>query len=147
MKTEKNLKIRDFKTSDLPSIRRIIDANFENPWSDSMILSENSFTYKTVAVIEKQIVGFLSGEIMYDESNILMIAVDKSFQRRGIGRALVSNFLEKVRSCKISSVYLEVSKNNDIALNFYRKLNFKEYGMRKSYYSNGEDAVLMKLDL
>lgn len=78
-----DINIREFSESDLDEVRDIIHQNFKNPWSDRMILSANPFSYKTVAVLNNTIVGFLSGEIIYDEAHILMIAVDKNFQGRG----------------------------------------------------------------
>lgn len=32
------------------------------------------------------------------------------------------------------------------AINFYKKYNFKEVGLRKKYYDNTYDAILMKLE-
>ena len=41
---------------------------------------------------------------------------------------------------------LEVNIQNSIAINFYKKYNFKEVGLRKKYYDNTYDAILMKLE-
>ena len=147
MKINKNFEIRKFKSSDLPSVRKIIHSNFEKPWSDNMILSENLFSYKTVAVADNRIIGFFSGEIIYDEGFILIITVDKSFHGKGVGTALMLDFLKEAKDRKVSSVYLEVSRSNNRALEFYKKVGFSIYGIRERYYRNGEDAVLMKLDL
>ena len=43
------------------------------------------------------------------------------------------------------SIYLEVNKNNIKALNMYPKLNFKRVSIRKSYYTDGGDAINMQL--
>ena len=42
---------------------------------------------------------------------------------------------------------LEVSKLNSKAILLYKKLGFKENGVRKKYYSDGSDAILYKMDI
>ena len=51
---------------------------------------------------------------------------------------------------KISSIFLEVSVENQIAINLYKKANFAKVGERKNYYSfNGRkiNAHIMKLNM
>ncbi|RQW76978.1 MAG: ribosomal-protein-alanine N-acetyltransferase, partial [Geobacter sp.] len=43
-----------------------------------------------------------------------------------------------------SFVSLEVRFSNITAISLYRSLGFTETGRRKSYYENGEDALLME---
>ena len=43
------------------------------------------------------------------------------------------------------SIYLEVKKNNIKALSMYSKLNFEIVSIRKSYYTDGSDAINMQL--
>ncbi|WP_457622391.1 ribosomal protein S18-alanine N-acetyltransferase [Persephonella sp.] len=142
-----DINIREFSDSDLDKVRDIIHQNFKNPWSDSMILSSNPFSYKTVAILDNTVVGFLSGEIIYDEAHILMIAVDKNFQGKGIGKKLLLNFIDECISSGINSVFLEVSESNKKALRFYSGFGFYVYGIREKYYTTGENAFLMKLKL
>lgn len=42
-------------------------------------------------------------------------------------------------------VLLDVRASNDAALGLYYSLGFERVGLRKRYYSDGEDAVLMTL--
>ncbi len=42
---------------------------------------------------------------------------------------------------------LEVRASNTAALRLYFKLGFQQVGRRASYYSDGEDAVLMEREL
>jgi ribosomal protein S18 acetylase RimI-like enzyme len=44
-------------------------------------------------------------------------------------------------------VTLEVRESNRKAKSFYRKLGFEPVATRSSYYSNGEDATIMELQL
>ena len=38
---------------------------------------------------------------------------------------------------------LEVRVSNSVAIKFYEKHGFVKHSIRKNYYSNGEDAILM----
>jgi ribosomal-protein-alanine N-acetyltransferase len=40
-----------------------------------------------------------------------------------------------------------VKKNNNIAINVYKKFGFKIIGYKYRYYRDGSDALVMKLDL
>lgn len=43
------------------------------------------------------------------------------------------------------SVLLEVRASNEAALRLYSSLGFERVGLRRQYYPDGEDAVLMTL--
>ena len=45
----------------------------------------------------------------------------------------------------VTKIYLEVSSKNNNAINFYNKNGFNTESIRKSYYSNGDDALIMWL--
>ena len=42
---------------------------------------------------------------------------------------------------------LEVNENNTSAIALYKKYNFKQVGLRKKYYNNTDNAILMSLYL
>ena len=66
----------------------------------------------------------------------------RQFQNRGIGKKLINHYLDLIPgNC---SVFLEVNKSNIIARKIYADLNFKNIGMRKNYYNDGGDALIMK---
>ena len=45
------------------------------------------------------------------------------------------------------NITLEVNCNNKNAIKLYKKFNFKEVAIRKCYYNNKEDGILMELKL
>ena len=141
------IEIRQFSEKDAEEVFSILKENFENPWSLNIIKEKNPFSIKIVAKIGEQIAGFLSGEIIIDEGNILMIAVKKDFQRKKIGEKLLKEFLKVAREKDVKKVFLEVSEKNIPALNFYRKHGFKIAYVRKKYYKNGENAIVMEKEI
>jgi [ribosomal protein S18]-alanine N-acetyltransferase len=95
-----------------------------------------------LAVCDSQVAGFCSWrQTVADEAEILNIAVDPSFRRRGIGSALLMAVCEQASG----SIFLEVAEHNAPAIALYRKLGWQEAGLRAGYYNQGTvNAVVMK---
>lgn len=96
---------------------------------------------------EQQVQGFIIGRLAADQWEIENIAVDRTAQRRGLGRQLLRAFLDRARE-RGSAVFLEVRESNLPARNLYSAMGFVQAGRRKAYYrSPEEDAVVLKLSL
>ena len=140
------MNIRKGAICDLTSIIDIEKAVYNKPyWNVAMIkkLFIDSI-FETIWVIEigKKIIGFLIEQRCDNEINLLNVAIDKPFQNKGIGKKLINHYLNIIPAN--SSVFLEVNKANIIARKIYADLNFKNIGMRKNYYNDGGDALIMK---
>jgi ribosomal-protein-alanine acetyltransferase len=94
-----------------------------------------------VAVCEGQVAGFAATRrVAEDESEVLNLAVDPLFRRRGIGRRLLSQFTSR----SPASIWLEVRESNLAARKLYQSLGFREVGKRAGYYSHyHEGAIVM----
>ena len=101
-------------------------------------LSNNPFAYYFVYEIEGNIVGYINCWVS-DNTEILNFCVDDKYQKQGIG-TLLYNEVEKIANGIIS---LEVRVSNLNAINFYLNKGFEKACIRKNYYSNGENAILM----
>lgn len=101
-------------------------------------LSNNPFAYYFVYEIEGNIIGYINCWVT-DNTEILNFCVDDKYQKQGIG-TLLYNEVEKVANGIIS---LEVRVSNLNAINFYLNKGFEKACIRKNYYSNGENAILM----
>lgn len=84
--------------------------------------------------------GLVASWVVAGEVQILEVAVHPSVRRRGLGRALVRAALDRSPAGEAA---LEVRASNEAAIGLYRGMGFKEVGVRKGYYADGEDAVLM----
>ena len=138
--------IRKSSISDLESIVNIEKKAYNKPyWNESMLkklFNKDSNEIIWVTQIKEKILGFLIEQRCGDEINLLNIAIDSSFQNLGIGKKLIGYFLRIIPNN--SSVFLEVNKSNFIARKIYSNLNFKSIDIRKSYYNDGGDALIMK---
>ncbi|MEA1882799.1 MAG: GNAT family N-acetyltransferase, partial [Candidatus Marinimicrobia bacterium] len=85
--------------------------------------------------------GYFFAHLVKNKAHILNIAVDIVYQHRGYGR----QFLRKILNdyLKYVDVFLEVKRSNFPAINLYLNFGFEETDVRESYYSEGEDAVVM----
>ena len=88
------------------------------------------------------IVGYISYMIVFDEIHIANVAVRSEYRGQKISLDLF-DFLTKKADEEKLKITLEVAEKNKIAINLYRKYNFKISGMRKNYYGIDRDAYIM----
>ena len=62
-------------------------------------------------------------------------------------RGLLDEVIAFARRSKANSLYLEVRVSNTIARKFYSERRFVPTYLRKGYYENGEDAVIMEREV
>ena len=118
-----------------------------NPWSKEQI--KESFQNKNNLAIgtfnQDELIGYCFMLIAQTEAEILNIATDINFQRKGLGETLLKECFERLKSQKVKNLFLEVRQSNHAAKNLYSKIGFKTIGIRKNYYSDNEDANMMQL--
>ena len=81
------------------------------------------------------------------EIHLLNLAVRPECRRRGLARRLAAAMESIGRRAGVRSIFLEVRPSNQGAVNLYASRGFKVAGRRPSYYEDGEDALLMTLEL
>lgn len=126
--------------ADLAEVERIQAANpTASQWNAIDYLGFRTW----IAESGGRTVGFLCLQILPNradgrtEAEILNLAVDPAWKRRGIASALMGKV-------DFDVVYLDVRANNRPALEFYRKFGFRKTGHRRRYYNHPvEDAVMM----
>ena len=91
-------------------------------------------------------VGFSLFRSVADEAELLLLGVVPSHRRRGIGSALLEQFMETARRSGAGRVHLEVRDGNP-AIGMYRSAGFKQVGRRRKYYhgENGSDFDALTL--
>lgn len=136
---------------DLEKINSIGLENFDDFWNINTLRSELSKsdinTIYFIATNNCDILGFIGALRIIDELNIMNIAVRKDLRRCGIGSALLEFLINFAISQKDGSITLEVNENNTSAIELYKKYDFKQVGLRKKYYNNTDNAILMSLYL
>lgn len=106
----------------------------------------DSFTKLYVYELNNKVIGFISYSVIYDRAELNYIYVDEKYRKEHIASNLLEFFIEIAISNKCKNITLEVSCNNYIGINLYKKYGFKEVAIRKNYY-NGIDGILMMKEL
>lgn len=140
------LTIRLMEERDLDRVVQIEEENFSVPWSrksflDSLVLSH---TLYVVAEQQGQIAGYCGCYQILEEAEIVNVAVDKAFRRRGVGRQMLEELMRLGKERGSFAYTLEVRAGNVPAIHLYESLGFKSLGIRKNFYEKPtEDAIIM----
>lgn len=151
-----DVEMRDMTIEDLPQVMEIENLCFLHPYKEKDLIYEiNENPVSNVWVIEysnkslglKQIVGFVDYWVTFDSGTICQIAVHPDIQRSGIGTIMMEEVKKDAYAKRVKTLTLEVRKSNIKAINFYQKHGFVVSHKKEGYYSNGEDAIYMILEV
>ena len=121
----------------------IKETNFESLKNFNIKETTNPFT-KYIAYFDKEILGYIEYNDIYETIDIVNVFVKENKRGKGIGEKLLTFLIKENKDKK--NITLEVSKENNPALNLYKKVGFEIVGTRKGYYK-GIDGYLMELKL
>ena len=137
------VQIRSVKPEDLSSIYQLEEACFKDPFPSYFIkqLADSNPDTFLVASDEGRVVGYGVVDDWSDHQHLVSLAVLLDWRRRGIGQALLDRLVGQLRE---GPLRLELRKSNKDALALYLKNGFSQTGVAHSYYTDGEDAILME---
>lgn len=147
------IKIEALGPSDVGEMLAIERASFKDPWTKEMFffeLKESKYTRVWGAKTSETppvLVGYICVMAVEEEVNINNIAVHPQYRRQGLAKKLMLQALNWAKSRGVKKAFLEVRPSNQTALGFYQELNFRPLGVRKRYYSDGEDALVLTKDI
>lgn len=110
-------------------------------------LTLNPFALYYVIELHKEIIGYIGLRIYDNNCEVMNFAINREYQRQGYGQMLFDYVLEELKKRNVNLISLEVRKNNKQALNFYYKNEFYKDHVRKNYYNNNEDALVLLRDV
>ena len=133
------MQVRPAVECDFPAIARIQQ---RCPETAQWPLGDYSGFPLLLALVDARPAGFCSWrQSTPDEAEILNLAVDPAFRRRGVGSALLNKVAELARG----AIFLEVAESNSPAIALYRRQGWADIAVRRGYYNQGTvDAVVMK---
>jgi ribosomal-protein-alanine N-acetyltransferase len=145
----KELAIRKMGKEDLNEVFDIESSSSLHPWSKNMFLSEikNPFSYcftiQMQGVPQCRMVGFICFRNLEEESELLNICVHPQYRRMGIGKKLMQFYIDFSQEMEIKTFHLEVNVSNQTAIRLYQFFSYQSSGIRKKFYQNKFDALLM----
>ncbi|GAA5192460.1 ribosomal protein S18-alanine N-acetyltransferase [Arthrobacter gyeryongensis] len=100
-----------------------------------------------VAEAGGQIVAYAGLMCIEPIADVQTIAVVPEFEGRGIGSAILTELIEEARRRGAVEVLLEVRADNPRAQALYVRFGFEQIHVRRRYYRDGTDALIMRLTL
>ncbi|MEV0592072.1 ribosomal protein S18-alanine N-acetyltransferase [Nonomuraea cavernae] len=138
--------------ADLPTVMAIERATFPlDAWSEGMMRGELGDQPRTrhyvVAVVDEAIIGYAGLAAAADQADVQTIAVLESHQGTGVGGAMLAELVAEARRRGAREIFLEVRSDNPQARGVYEHFGFEEIGLRRRYYDDGTDAIMMRRKL
>ncbi len=147
MENLNSIEISKMTLDDAQEIKDELEINFDNFWTYGILKSEidNINSRYIVAKQSNEIVGF-AGILIIDSTCEIMNIITK-INKRGLGIAtkMLKNLIAIAKKENCLAINLEVNENNIPAIKLYEKFNFHKVGLRKKYYNNIDNAILMTL--
>lgn len=114
-------------------------------WNAALVADELPRKDRTwwAAYDGEALVGYCGGWIVDGQVQILKIATDPAYRRRGIAAELIALVAADARDLGAVEMTLEVRASNAGAQTFYERMGLSSIGTRPHYYSDREDAVIM----
>lgn len=84
-----------------------------------------------------------TGRVAVDDADVLLVVVAPGARRRGLGRQLTEVLCTTLAALGAERVLLEVRASNTAARALYAASGFEEVARRRSYYRDGEDALVL----
>lgn len=117
--------------------------NFKMPSAEHLqSLLQNPLFITFAALYENKVVGGLTAYVLnqyYSErplAYLFDLAVANEYQRKGIGRQLITSLNSYCRSLGFEEVFVQADEVDDYALDFYRSTNpTEEEKVRHFYYT------------
>ncbi len=134
---------------DIDEVYRINKESFTtDAWSRESIEREFTLPYshKYVAETGGKVIAYAFLWLIEGEAFIMSLAVDKRYRNLGIGKKLLGHIHKEVEG-RAKVVQLDVRKSNLPAIRLYRSMGYRVVRERPKFYSDGETAFVMELDL
>lgn len=138
--------VRPAVAEDLPALLDIENASFSNPWTANSLTEalQEARTIVLAATVAGRVCGYGVAWTVLDEGDLTRLAIDPAARRLGLGTLLTQALLQACQACGAHRVFLEVRVGNEQARRLYDRQGFKQVGLRRNYYGDGEDAVVMQ---
>ncbi len=109
--------------------------------------SDDDYTLNFLLLNGDEVIGGIDYKHTYIESDLLFIYIKKEYRGNKYSKYLLDEPFKELKKIGIKKVFLEVDTENHIAYNLYKSYGFKEISIRKNYYNNSHDAIIMEKEV
>lgn len=139
------LVIQKMMARHLDDVLKIESRIFTDPWSRKSFQYEilaNAYSLPLVLLMGETVIGYSIIWMIFEEFHIANFAIHPDYQGRGLGAYFFNEIMKK--AVGVEYAILEVRDTNLKAIRLYEKFGFKKIVLRKHYYSNGDNAIVMR---
>lgn len=141
---------RAWEEEDLSEIAALEAVCFSGEsWTEAMFRSsfeQNGFCGE-LCENEGNVLAYGCVQYVFDSADLLNIAVAPQWRNRGMGRIILQRLLLRCKEADVKKIFLEVRISNIAAKSLYQSEGFTSLSIRKKYYPDGEDALVMVKEL
>ncbi len=113
---------------DRPAVERISRASFDRVYSFFSIRGSRAGWPQLVAEEDGSVVAFLEGRLFDGRpplGYVYFVAVDPDHRRRGLGKVLVEESLQRFRQRAATRVFAAVPEDNEASMQLFKTLGFE----------------------
>jgi [ribosomal protein S18]-alanine N-acetyltransferase len=138
--------------ADLDAVIRVMNDSFDGRYGEAWTgpqcagLLPMPGVWLSLARDASGVIGFALSRIVASEAELLLLAVRRSAQRRGVGRLLLDRFTADAKKRGAERLHLEVREGNH-AVKLYEESGFALVGRRRNYYSGPDGRCYDALTL
>jgi ribosomal-protein-alanine acetyltransferase len=138
--------IRPAAATDVPSLLALESDLFgRDAWSEASVREELDGPGRRAVVLVdgSRVLGYAVTMRAGDVVDLQRIAVRRDRQRQGLAAQLLADVLAAARTDGAERMLLEVSVTNAAAVAFYEAQGFTRIDVRRRYYRDGSDALVL----
>lgn len=141
--------LRPWERADIPTLVGLEKECFSDPWQLSAFESGLLAPYFFGLLGEEngEIIAYGCVSVVFETAEIMNIAVEKNHRKKGYGQSLLTAMLTLAKDKGATECFLEVRVSNLSAKRLYERNGFLPVHIRKGYYGDGEDALVMRKEL
>lgn len=138
--------------SDLDAVMKVMEASFDPAFGEAWTAPQCAGmlpmpgVWLSLARAGEAVIGFALARVVVNEAELLLLAVRRDGQRRGVGQRLLDSFIAAAAERGADRLHLEVREGNH-AVKLYSRAGFLEVGRRRNYYSGCDGQVYDALTL
>lgn len=125
-------------------------------WNIDMFLEELTHPTRTYYMLELPVedpesdeggwraIGYCGTMVVADTADVQTIGVLPEYEGHGFGRAMLELMHERAREQGAERILLEVRADNPRAQHLYERNGYRAIHVRRRYYEDGTDAIIME---
>jgi len=150
-------RLRIAELADVQAMHRMETALFPaDAWHIDMFLEELTHPTRTYYMLELPVenpegdegswrtIGYCGTMVVADTADVQTIGVLPEYEGNGFGRAMLEQMHERAREQGAERILLEVRADNPRAQRLYERNGYRAIHVRRGYYDDGTDAIIME---